>query len=199
MQKSTHQFVKMCASRLPIIGPIYEFGALDVHDGDREEDLRYLFEPKGFDYVGCDMRDGPGVDQVQNLHNLDIEDGSVGTIVCMDTLEHVEFPRKALEEIHRVLKPDGIAIMSSVFAFPIHGYPNDYWRFTPNGFKSLFKDFASCRIYSHGASELNPQIVAGVGFKNSPPDIEGFEEACQKWAAWSSAIAAKIAADEKAK
>ncbi len=195
MQKSTLHFVNNCLKLLPIIGPVYEFGALQVHGDGRIEDLRYLFKPTGLDYVGCDMRAGPGVDQVQNLHNLDIPDNSVGCIVCMDTLEHVEYPRKAMLEIHRVLKPNGIAVMSSVFEFPIHGYPNDYWRFTPNGFRSLFKPFKSSLVYAYGRNELSPQTVAGVGFKGDAPDTKAFHKASEDWEKWFSAIAADLHKD----
>ena len=36
---------------------------------------------------------------------------------------HVEYPRRAMAEIHRILKDDGIVIISSVMNFPIHAYP----------------------------------------------------------------------------
>jgi ubiquinone/menaquinone biosynthesis C-methylase UbiE len=83
------------------------------------------------------MRDGPGVDKLLNLHDIDLPSESVGTILCFDTLEHVEYPHRALEQIYRILKPDGIAVVSSVMDFPIHDYPYDYWRFTPEAFKSI--------------------------------------------------------------
>lgn len=119
---------------------------MEVHEAEDVAYVRDLFPKKGLEYVGCDMRAGPGVDSVQNLHGLDIPDNTVGTIICLDTLEHVEYPRKALAEMHRVLKPNGVLVMSSVFNFPIHGYPNDYWRFTPEAFKSLLKDFSHQRV-----------------------------------------------------
>ncbi|NNE56880.1 MAG: class I SAM-dependent methyltransferase [Hellea sp.] len=193
MQSSTHKFVNNCVRHLPLNGPIYEFGALQVHDDDRPTDLRYLFKTLDVEYVGCDMRAGPGVDKVLNLHRLDLPDETVGTVVCMDTLEHVEFPRKAMSEILRVLKPGGIAIMSSVFQFPIHGYPNDYWRFTPNGFRSLFHEYDGHLVYSYGQSELSPKTVTGVGFKGSVPDIEAFDTSCKKWEIWNKALARKVA------
>jgi len=197
MQQSTHPFLRLCLKHLPLMGPVYEFGALDVHDGDRNEDLSKMIRKAGFKYVGCDMRAGPGVDQVQNLHHLDIPDASIGTVISMDTLEHVEFPRKAMSEISRVLHPDGIAIMSSVFAFPIHGYPDDFWRFTPNGFRSLFKDFAECRIFSYGTADDNPQVVVGVGFKSPQMELSGFEKSAENWQKWFTNIARRLHEEQK--
>jgi len=89
------------------------------------------------------MREGPGVDVILSLHNINLTSESIGTILCMDTLEHVEYPRKAVEEAYRVLKPNGTLIMSSIMAFHIHDYPADYWRFTPEAFKSLHNPFES--------------------------------------------------------
>lgn len=135
MRRHLRRFVQLCSENLALPDPVYEFGALQVHDGPALEDLRPLFP--GRTYLGTDMRADAGVDVVLDLHSLQLPDGIVGTAICMDTLEHVEYPRKALQELCRVLKPDGVLIMSSVMNFPIRGYPNDYWRFTPEGFRSL--------------------------------------------------------------
>lgn len=188
MQKPNRHFVRICVESLPWKQPVYEFGSLEVHDDIEVDYVKDLFPQKGLQYVGCDMREGPGVDSVQNLHGLDISDNTVGTIVCLDTMEHVEFPRKAMSEMHRVLKPNGVLIMSSVFEFPIHGYPNDYWRFTPNAFRSLMKDFAECRVYSYGKTEKRPLIVIGVGFKGKTGNISEFEKKAGKWAKWYSTM-----------
>lgn len=188
MQKPNRHFVRICVESLPWKQPVYEFGSLEVHEDMEVDYVKDLFPQEGLQYVGCDMREGPGVDSVQNLHGLDIPDNTVGTIVCLDTMEHVEFPRKAMSEMHRVLKPNGVLIMSSVFEFPIHGYPNDYWRFTPNAFRSLMKDFAECRVYSYGKSEKRPLIVIGVGFKGETGNISEFENKAGKWEKWYSTM-----------
>jgi len=52
-----------------------------------------------------------GVDKVLDLYDINVPSGSVGTVLCLETLE-LWYPRKALEEIHRILKPDGIAVIS---------------------------------------------------------------------------------------
>ena len=99
----------------------------------------------------------------------------------LDTLEHVEYPRKALKEIHRILDDDGVVIISSVMNFPIHDYPNDYWRFTPNGFISLLSEFQSSFVGSCGADASFPQTIVGIGFKRNHPDLTSFQEAFKKW------------------
>ncbi|MEM9397490.1 MAG: class I SAM-dependent methyltransferase [Pseudomonadota bacterium] len=192
MQKTNRDFLEICISHLPFFEPVYEFGALQV-SGSEDENLRSLFP--NTHYIGADMRSGLGVDRVLNLHSLELEDDSVGSIVCLDTLEHVEMPRTAVNEMFRVLKPGGVIAMSSVFEFPIHGYPNDYWRFTPEGFRSLMKPFSRVLISSYGQSETRPQNVVGVGIKGEGNWPRGFEAAVDQWSRWNSGLCRKLAED----
>jgi hypothetical protein len=67
MRESIKQFVKIAADTLPILEPIYEFGALQVPGQEGFADLRPIFAGK--EYVGCDMREGPGVDRILKASN----------------------------------------------------------------------------------------------------------------------------------
>ena len=169
MRESIKQFVKIVADTLSIPEPIYEFGSLQVPGQEGFADLRPLFAGK--EYVGCDMQEGPGVDRILNLHDIDLPPETAGTVLMLDTLEHVEFVRKATEEAHRILKPDGILVISSIMNFPIHDYPYDYWRFTPEAFKSLLKNFETC-IVDYAGEKLFPHSVVGVGFKGESPKLQ---------------------------
>jgi SAM-dependent methyltransferase len=121
VRSNIKKFAVIVSRTLPIVEPVFEFGSLQVPGQVGFANLRPLFS--SLVYVGCDMQEGPGVDRVLNLHNIDLPSESVGSVLCFDTLEHVEYPRKALDEIHRILKPDGIAVISSVMNFPIHVLP----------------------------------------------------------------------------
>jgi SAM-dependent methyltransferase len=186
MQKHIRKFVELAVKSLPVAEPVYEFGSLQVHTDEPDADLRPLF--KDLRFVGADFREGIGVDHVLDLHDIDLQDDSVGTVIALDTLEHVEYPRQAVREMHRVLKPGGIAIISSVMNFPIHGYPNDYWRFTPEGFRSLLNVFEDQFVGSCGSDPDFPQSVVGVGFKGPSGDISGFEADYALWERWSSSV-----------
>lgn len=115
------------------------------------------------------MSPGRGVDQVHNLHSLGFREESIRTALMFDTIEHVEHPRSAISEIHRCLAPDGVFLMTTVFFFPIHPFPADYWRFTGQGIASLLQGFdkvhtgeAGLRLFPHtvlglaGGPELDP-------------------------------------------
>jgi ubiquinone/menaquinone biosynthesis C-methylase UbiE len=86
----------------------------------------------------------------------------------LDTIEHVEKPWLAMEEVHRVLKPGGVVVMTSVMFFPIHFYPDDYWRFTSSGFRALLAPFDDVVLASCGIKTL-PHTVVGIGLKSPQP------------------------------
>ena len=174
MREMIKEFMRIAAATLPIADPIYEFGSLQVPEQVGWADLRPIFP--GHQYIGADMRAGPGVDRILNLHKLDLLDEIVGTALCLDTLEHVERPYDALAEMHRVLRPGGACIISSVLAFPIHEYPQDFWRFTPAAFKLILRPFASVMVGYIGEDRF-PHTVLGVGIKG-PADFAAFAGAC---------------------
>ncbi len=186
MRDLIKDFVRICAETLPVSEPIYEFGSLQVPGQEGFANLRPLFPGKK--YVGADMRHGPGVDSILNLHDIALPSESVGTILTLDTFEHVEFPREAIAEIHRALKPNGILVISSVMNFPIHDYPYDYWRFTPEAFKSLLKPFAYSFVGFAG-EESFPHTVVGVASKINLGNNTEFTERVRLWKLhWSNPL-----------
>ncbi len=178
MRESIRQFVEIVSQTLPVEAPVFEFGALQLDGLVASADLRPFFPGK--EYVGCDMREGPGVDRVLNLHNIDQPSGSVGTVISLDTMEHVEFPHKAMEEIHRILRPDGVAVISSVLDFRIHATPYDYWRFTPDGFRSILSPFASSFV-GYAGKDRFPHTIVGIGFKGKPCPLDKFTGHFEEW------------------
>lgn len=62
-------------------------------------------------------------------------------VVCTEVLEHTLQPFDAVNEIRRILKPGGVALISTPYNFRIHGPLPDCWRFTEHGLRALFKDF----------------------------------------------------------
>jgi SAM-dependent methyltransferase len=148
--------------------PIVEFGSLQVEEG-QPNDLRPLFA--GREFVGTDLRPGPGVDRVEDLRDLSFGDEEIGTALCLDTLEHCEDPHAACGEMHRVLRPGGVCVISSVMLFGIHAYPSDFWRFTPEGLAVLLRGFDDVDTAGMG-DPLSPVFVFGVGGKQRRLGIE---------------------------
>ncbi len=184
MRLLVKEFVEICTANFNFPEPVYEFGALQVEGQEGFADIRPFF--KGKEYIGTDFRQGKGVDLILDLHSIDLPDSSIGSALLLETLEHVEYARKAMEQVRRVMRPDGIVIITSLMRFKIHSYPNDYWRFTPEGFKSLLSPFSNSFVSYAGNPEF-PHTVVGIGFAGSIPSIEEFERDIKQWQQkWSS-------------
>lgn len=128
-------------------------------------DLRPLFAGRTF--IGTDLREGPGVDRIEDLRALSFADGEVGTALCLDTLEHCADPIRACHEMHRVLRDGGLCVITSVMLIGIHAYPNDYWRFTPEGFRLLLEGFDDADVAGMGDPNA-PYFVFGAATKGAP-------------------------------
>lgn len=178
MRKQIKEFVAIAAETLPLHEPIYEFGSLQTPGQRGFADLRPLFP--GRQFVGADMREGPGVDRILNLQSIELPSDSVGMAICVETLEHVEHPQRAVEEIHRILVPGGLAVITSGMYEPIHNFPHDYWRFTPEAFRTLLYPFGDCFVGFAGHPAF-PDTVVGIGFKGDAPDLSRFEERYRRW------------------
>lgn len=168
----TQDFVLDVCDRVGLPDPIVEFGSLQV-EAEQDGDLRVLLRGQGRELaLGTDFRAGPGVDRVEDLRGLSFGDGELGTALCLDTLEHCADPWTAVREMHRVLRPDGgICLISSVMQFPIHAYPHDYFRFTPDGFAALLAPFDGVAVCGVGNPAF-PQEVFGVGVRGR--SLDGF-------------------------
>jgi SAM-dependent methyltransferase len=77
-----------------------------------------------------------------------IPSDSFDYVVCTEVLEHTLQPFDAVNEIGRILKKGGVALISVPFNFRIHGPLPDCWRFTEHGLRELFRDFEIIKLNS---------------------------------------------------
>src|SRR5215472_17239718 len=105
MNRFLNGVARAVAETFDLPGPILEVGSYQVPGQEEIANLRGLFPGKP--YLGVDVRQGPGVDQVADVEALPHASGSVGTVIAMNTFEHVPRFWRGFEEIHRVLRPDG--------------------------------------------------------------------------------------------
>jgi len=97
---------------------------------------RPLFAPHAERYIGADLDYNDKADLViQSIGKLPLEDRSVGVVISTQVLEHVRRPQEYLGECFRVLKPGGIAIISTHGYWYYHPHPHDFWRWTSEGLK----------------------------------------------------------------
>src|SRR5262249_11156499 len=152
-------------------GPILEVGSYLVPGQEEIADLRSLFPDTP--YLGMDVRPGPGVDEIADVEALPYADGSFGTVLALNTFEHVPRFWRGFEEVHRVLRPDGVLVVTVPFYFHVHDYPSDYWRFTPEALRLLLEDYPHTIVGAQGPSR-RPSAVWAVAFREEalPPTDE---------------------------
>jgi len=98
-------------------------------------------------YVGIDLQEGENVDIVCDITKdfdelpKNVTKTKFQTIICCSVMEHVKDIFKAAENISRLTDTGGVLFISVPFIWEFHGYPSDYWRFTPEAVRYLFKDF----------------------------------------------------------
>lgn len=106
-------------------------------------------------WTGIDMQPGAGVDVVANLHELPGEWGDrFSGILCSEVFEHVEYPRRAAQELFRVLRPGGSMVLTTLFAFPEHGFPDDFFRYSRSGLQSILIAAGFKSVHTEYAGEI---------------------------------------------
>jgi SAM-dependent methyltransferase len=164
--------VRTVTETFALPGPILEIGSY-VCDGQADiANLRSLFP--GRRYTGIDLRPGPGVDEIANVEALPYPDESFGTVLALETFEHVAHFWRGFAEIRRVLRPDGVLLVSSPFYFHIHPHPSDYWRFTPDALKMLLNDYPSKIVGQYGPA-TRPAGVWSIAFREGRAPITDAE------------------------
>lgn len=89
--------------------------------------------------TGLDIEPGLNVDVVvaDPYDWREIESGSVDVVTCSEVFEHAEYFWVTIHEIARVLRPNGLAFITSPSAGPLHRYPVDCWRFYDDGLPAV--------------------------------------------------------------
>ncbi len=90
-------------------------------------------------FLNLNISNFDNVDIVGDAYELPFRDNSIDAIHCVAVLEHLENPKRAVEEFHRVLKKGAKAYLETPFLQPFHGYPNHFQNFTREGHNRLFE------------------------------------------------------------
>lgn len=93
-------------------------------------------------YDGLDFfHDSPEVTYRGDIQDMSmIESESYDSAICLEVLEHVLDPFRAAREIYRILKRDGVLILSVPHLSRLHSEPHDYYRFTRYGLRYLLEN-----------------------------------------------------------
>lgn len=155
-------------------GPVVEYGAYrdTINETAGVPDLRTLYNDVS--YTGYDLNEGPGVDHIGDVTRPRHDDESVGTWICLETLEHLPVPDfdGVFSPLPRILAPGGVAVLSTLFSFKLHGTDQyvDRWRFSPECLGYLMREMPF-RLWGGQGRRSLPQMVFAVGMKQDNPEI----------------------------
>lgn len=101
-------------------------------------------------YMTLDIDPACHPDICCDLHHVEWPSDYFDAIIATEVLEHLYDPQRAIDEIHRLLKPGGVCILSTRFIYPYHADPQDYYRFTEDALAHLLRAFSHVEIHPHG-------------------------------------------------
>lgn len=68
---------------------------------------------------------------------IPVKNSTFDVAIMLEVLEFLETPQKTFSEIKRILRPNGILILTTPFLYPLHDVPYDRNRFTITQLKSF--------------------------------------------------------------
>lgn len=100
----------------------------------------YVDQYYGIEYSPESGYRGNRADIAGDASELPFVNESFDTILCTEVLEHVMNPEMVLAEFSRILKPDGVVIITVPFFYPIHD-SFDFFRYTDKGIAVIMKRY----------------------------------------------------------
>lgn len=137
-----YMYKRICEAVYPIKGKILGISGIDYFQPMIAKDCSKIVETS---YPEVDMQ------------NLPFEDNQFDFVISDQVIEHLPDPQRAIDESWRVLKRGGIAIHCTVFMYPVHEGPYDYWRFSPDGLRYLCRNFSKilqCEAWGNRIAHL---------------------------------------------
>ncbi len=135
--------------------------------GGKRENKRGTFSPpeeqaQAWWYVNLDMVSRPNI--YADVTRVPLPSLHVDCVICTEVLEHLLNPQACVDEIHRLLRNEGLVFASTPFFYPVHADPYDFQRFTEDGLRYLFRNFQSVEVYRMGgyAGVLGLLVELGI-------------------------------------
>lgn len=103
--------------------------------------MQHVLDLKSIEFVESDVSFGPRTGLICDAHDIPFENESFDGVIAQAVLEHVVDPYRCVEEMHRVLKHDGLIYAETPFMQQVHMGRYDFTRFTHLGHRRLFREF----------------------------------------------------------
>ena len=118
---------------------------------------------KHLDYTTTDLN-SPLADVKADICDLPFEDDTYDTIFCNHVLEHIPNDKKAMQELYRILKPGGMAILQVPQELDREKTFEDATVTDPKERARIFGQYDHVRVYGQDYFDL----LRAVGFKVVP-------------------------------
>jgi len=113
---------------------------LDIGGGSQGSHYRFLEKNEKLSRKVVDIIPREGTDFVLNIETdrVPLPDGSQNAVLMFNILEHLFEHDRVLEEVRRLLAPQGLFIGTIPFLVNVHPDPHDFVRFTREALELLF-------------------------------------------------------------
>lgn len=134
--------------------PVHEGRFLEVGSWDKKGSVRKVF--KHADYLGVDLYEGDNVDVVMDALDLPTglpDESPFDVVISVETLEHVRDWGAFLEACWGCVRVGGYLVLTACRpGKSYHGYPDDFWRFTEDDMRAVFKEHEVVEVGEVGVS-----------------------------------------------
>lgn len=100
-----------------------------------------FFEKQVGEYIGADLGNNTNAKiQLEPEGQIPLANNSIDVVLSTQVLEHVDNPNLYLTEAARILKKDGLLIITTHGYWMYHPDPQDFWRWTSSGLKKIITE-----------------------------------------------------------
>lgn len=124
---------------LPLMQKFIKGRLLDLGCGDLPFKDKLLAQVSCYDTLDLFPRDiePTFTSDIQNMSIVPSE--NYNSAICLEVLEHIPDPLRAIHEMYRILVPGGVLIVSVPHLSRLHDEPHDYYRYTRYGLTYLLE------------------------------------------------------------
>lgn len=131
---------KGLATHIRVLGARITGRTLDIGCGSKPYESIYgSTEYVGLEYDTPLARSAKKAEYFYDGKLFPFQNDEFDSVVANEVFEHVFNPDDFLEEVHRVLKRDGMILMTMPFLWDEHEQPHDFARYTSFGIRSLLE------------------------------------------------------------
>ncbi len=168
--KTREEWLKKTLKKIPAGHKILDAGAGELQYKKFCSHLKYTSQDFG-QYDGQGNQEGlqtktwdnSKLDIISDITDIPVDNNSFDTIMCIEVLEHIPEPSKAIKEFARILKPGGKLIITAPFCSLTH--------FAPYYFANGYSKYWYKQILKHYGFNINEIQYNGNFFEYLAQEI----------------------------